>query len=155
MQESEQEEPAEAAEFSAEKLDDICLWSSLGAYALAWVCVLLVAVPDPWFFAPVVAAAYVGMHFYAIKTHGYCYMFADPYAGPVVTAVLAGMYLALPVLGTARPAIGNVLLGGAVAFFAGHVAVFLYTRILKLSLRRFVANSAGRHKAQGEWPTRA
>ena len=83
------------------------------------------------------------MHFYAIKAHGFCYTYADPYAGPAVAVVIAGMYLALPVLGMDRPPLPNILLGGAAAFFAGHVAVFIYTRILKLSLRRFVAESAG------------
>lgn len=140
MEENDQEHP-ESAEFSAEKLDDICLWSSLGVYALAWVGVLFFAVPEPWFFAPLGAAAYAGAHFYAIKRHGYCYMFADPYAGPAVAAVIGGMYLALPVLGMARPPYLNVVLGGIAAFFVAHVLVYFYTRILKLTLGRFVAAS--------------
>ncbi len=138
MEESEKEHP-ESAEFRTGKLDDFCLWSSLGVYALAWIGVLFFAVPEPWFFAPVVAAAYVGTHFYAIKRHGYCYMFADPYAGPAAAAALLVMYLALPVLGMARPPYLNVVLGGIAAFFIAHVAVYFYTRILKLVLGRFVA----------------
>ena len=121
------------------RLDDLCLWTSLGVYALAWAWVLLLAVPEPWFFAPVAAAAYVGMHFYSIRVHGDCYLFADSRAGPVVTGVIGAMWLALPLFHVPRPPIPNVVLGGAAAFFAGHVAVYLFTRILKLSLRRMVA----------------
>ena len=141
MQESDQQETPESTPFSAQTLDDLCLWSGLGAYALAWFGVLFLLVPEPWFFAPIAAATYVGAHFYAIKRHGFCYMFADPYAGPAVSVVLAAMYFALPALGMVQPGFPNVLLGGAAAFFAGHVTVFLYTRVLKLSLRRFVVAS--------------
>ena len=51
----------------------------------------------------------------------------------------------------ARPSYLNVVLGGIAAFFVAHVVVYFYTRILKLALGRFVAESTGglRHPRHG------
>ena len=133
------------------RIDDICLWSSLGVYSLVWVSILLLTVPQPLFLPFIWTGTYVGMHVYSIKVRGNCYLFADSVAGPVTTAVFAVTYLVLPVLGFERPPIINVFLGGMAAFFAGHITALLYAEILKSVLGKWVMPPS-RQSQEGSTP---
>ena len=148
MQSTETEPSPSSPDPRLARIDDICLWSSLGVYALVWLSILLLAVPKPLFLPFIWTAAYVGMHVYSIKVRGNCYLFADSCAGPVTTAAFVVMYLVLPILGFARPPIINVFLGGMGAFFVGHIAALLYAEILKIVLGKWVMPPS-RRSAEG------